>query len=360
MSRDTILIMCGCLEPGKDGVGDYVLRIGSWLEANGVEVAYLAMNDRYVERSDQSSKMRLRLSSVNSWESRFTKVQSFIETIEPSFIFLQFVPYAFHQKGVPGKFVRLLQELKTEASWIFMFHEAYIDGDLSSKQKLVRLYQKRVIKKLLRNSEDNQVFTSNKKYQKMLDRIGISSAILPLFGNVPFSDRPASKRGEGETKIGVYFGAPPKEETFDVFTTRLKEASKEHQLEVRFCGRPSPKLEKFISYLKINCQMVRIVELGEMESDDLSLEFFGADFGISRIAPELIGKSGASTAMLEHGLKLWIPLARSNKHIESEVIFRPELCYSDFEDLMRDRSVHAPESNIDNTGKILLDRIQND
>ncbi len=358
MKKVRIVIICGCLEDGKDGVGDYSIRIGEWLQAHGVDVQYIAVNDSYVDPSGDLVGKLKRLSSSDTWENRFREIQSVLDSFNPTFIFLQYVPYAFSKKGIPNGFVRLYGQLKSEASRMAMIHESYIDGDLSVKDRLISHYQKKALKRLLTREPKGRVFTSTKKYQAMLQRIGVKSEILPLFGNIPFAERSEPKQIQTGTKRGIYFGAPPKKENFLTFSNGLNHASERFELELKFCGRPTRNSEAFVEHLKNNCSKVQIVKLGEMDAQELSKTFFASDFGVSRIAPDLIGKSGASIAMLEHGLKLWVPLAKSKQEIDVEVGFRRELCFASFDELAACHTSFAPESNLTNAGQIILKTLE--
>ena len=103
-----IVFLCGSLEPGRDGVGDYTRRLAGELLRQGQQVAVIALHDLLVnEREDpmgtqQEGKLlipTLRLSSRLSWATRIRQASTFIKTIDPDWISLQFVPFSFHKKG---------------------------------------------------------------------------------------------------------------------------------------------------------------------------------------------------------------------------------------------------------------------
>ena len=43
-----IMFICGSLEPGKDGVGDYTRRLCAHLKKHHIEVGILAYNDKFI------------------------------------------------------------------------------------------------------------------------------------------------------------------------------------------------------------------------------------------------------------------------------------------------------------------------
>jgi hypothetical protein len=349
-----ILIICGSAEPGKDGVGDYSLKLSNWLNNSGCRSEVLAFSDKYISEQLKESLLT-RVPAGLSLKERRKKLQEKIDQYNPDVLFLQYVPYAYHKKGMPLKFARAMGSIKTSAQWFIMIHEPYIGGKLTAKGKFIQFAQQKSLKRLVKRTRPKRVFTSIKKYEKALAEINIVSSILPLFGNISFAE-PTNSDSSEKVK-GVYFGAPPKKENYHVFTEGLLNAAKNHSLELNLCGKTSNS--DFESYLQYSVRNENILlnSLGELPEKDLSELFSRMDFGIARIAPDLIGKSGSAISLLEHGVKLWIPLAKTQGEIDEEVLFRPDICFAQLSDLIQDDSKPERISNLDKVGKLLLNQL---
>src|ERR1700730_16908643 len=103
-----IIFICGSLEPGRDGVGDYTRRLAGKLILLGHDAAAVALNDPHIQDElagtqpvDGVTVPVLRMPSAMDAKLRFQRVKEWIEPFRPGWISLQFVPYAFHPKGLP-------------------------------------------------------------------------------------------------------------------------------------------------------------------------------------------------------------------------------------------------------------------
>jgi hypothetical protein len=62
----TLLFITGCLEPGKDGVGDYTRELASACARRGYPVFLMSLNDPWI-RAPLKEKALLRLGPHQSW-----------------------------------------------------------------------------------------------------------------------------------------------------------------------------------------------------------------------------------------------------------------------------------------------------
>lgn len=348
-----VLIICSSLERGKDGVGDYSLKLGNWLAKKGMGVHILAFNDKYLAAAEKATGQKTRYSSNLSISSRREKLQAKINEFQPDVLFLQYVPYGYHNKGIPLNLAKVLGSIKTNGNWFIMVHEPYIGGKLSVKEKIIQFGQKKAVKRIIENTSPSRVFTSTRKYEKALADINIVSSILPLFGNIQITGDKPAKSDESDSLLGIFFGAPPARENYRNFKNGILKASISKPLRIAFCGKTSST--EFAEYMSSSFKDsdLKIETLGELGENELSQLFSNAEFGIARVGPELIGKSGSAISLLEHGLKLWVPLADSQQEIEREIVFRPELCFADLTHLLADDSRPEKISNLDKVGELL-------
>lgn len=334
-----VLFVCGSLEPGHDGVGDYTRELAGALQKIGLDAKIIAIRDRNIQNvveekqpAREQSVDVVRLGMSMSFIKRRREYQRLLTSFRPDWISLQYVPYAFSSKGIPFGLSRFLDTGEPMIKWHFMIHESFIDGNLNFKDQLIKKSQIAVIKSLEKNFKPVVVNTSTPQYQSYLSAIGVKSKILGLFGNIPISK--AHKKGNNNHSFrGVYFGAAPDFENISAFVKPLSQYMKESEgnLEIILCGKSGEKGKQFAALLRssINSERFFVIEKGRMSTEELSKLFLEVDFGIARISPQLIGKSGSAIALLEHGLPLWVPLAESKDALNSFVDFRTNQCFNE-------------------------------
>ena len=101
-----ILFICGSLEPGKDGVGDYTRRLAGELIKQNTVIEIISLNDKYIkqiwEGTQEDGVQRipvLRLPASCPWDKRLQKAKERIDSFEPEWLSLQYVAFAFNNKG---------------------------------------------------------------------------------------------------------------------------------------------------------------------------------------------------------------------------------------------------------------------
>lgn len=343
-----ILFLCGSLEAGRDGVGDYTRRLAGEVIRKGHEVSIAAINDQHITGSFQSDTPPgkndfsiLRLSSSFSSKLRFEALKKWSDDFEPDWISLQYVPYAFHGKGIPLRLGSFLGKLNTRSRWHIMIHEPYLGKQQSLKNKFIRLSQMISLRLIKRNLKPAVVHTSITQYQKSLQEISINSKLLGLFGNIDIQQTRFHLNGQNppiqNIITGIYFGSAPAPRYHPVFAQKLKVfcAAYQSPLQLIICGKSGQYGKQFAEKMAEACEnkSLKISFLGEMDAVALSNLFLQADFGISRTSPGLIGKSGSAIAMLEHGLPLWIPVLDDT--VIKNLDFRPDLCFYELADILQ-------------------------
>lgn|SRR5690554_4445501 len=370
MRLKKILFICGSLEPGRDGVGDYAREVAGAINSRGIEARIISIKDRSVagvlkekQWSGEQDISVLRLSESLPFKIRKNEYEKFVSEFNPQWISLQYVPYAFSSKGIPLQLYRFLK-IKTGVKWHFMIHESYIGNNGKLKRSIVRRLQILTLNTLVKNFNPLVIHTTIPSYQSLLRDIGIESEILGLFGNIPITEN-FSNDNNDEIFRGVYFGAPPKEENFEFFINGINQYlhKRDDSMELVLCGQSGKLGKVFATALRagIKSQRFDLIEKGRMAADDLSNLFLKMDFGIARISPHLLGKSGSAIAMLEHGLPLWIPLAKSQDEIHESFDFRLDQCFFDLSELQLSKQSFQPGSRIEDiVNSFINGLIQND
>src|SRR4051812_28350202 len=189
-----ITFLCGSLEPGRDGVGDYTRRLAIELSKKGHEVSAIALNDPYVNELftgyqplENNNLLVLRIPSPWPATRRFSKAKEWIDTMNVEWLSLQYVPFSFHLKGLPFGLSKLMRELGEGRLWHIMFHELWVGMNKEATVKLIwwgRL-QRYLIKNLIAHLSPKVIHTQTRYYQAQLAKLGCNAEYLPLFTNIP-------------------------------------------------------------------------------------------------------------------------------------------------------------------------------
>src|ERR1700730_16589651 len=94
-----ILFICGALEPGRDGVGDYTRRLAGSIQSFGHQSSIIALYDPYIEEetiaaqpAENSIVPVLRIATHTGDMDRYRRANEWANAFEPLWISLQFVP----------------------------------------------------------------------------------------------------------------------------------------------------------------------------------------------------------------------------------------------------------------------------
>lgn len=337
----SILFICGSLEKGKDGVGDYIIKLAVELVQKGYKPAVLALNDSYIKEptkilhsEDETGRLTiLRLPAGIPSARKKRMCMDFVTKIDPTVISLQFVPYSFNAKGIPYGLSKALMNLKNEkVRWHIMFHEIWLAETKGWKQKIIGLAQRRIIKDLVKVLDPIHIHCSIEVTREQLSKLQIESTLLPLFGNIGFHnfiDVSLKNQIDSHKYRILYFGAPPRDEFLESIVSKLGPISAKwgKSLCIVVVGKDSSAKFKFIETLRAKLSgATGIIDAGFLEEKSISYLMQFCTIGIVRSTPELLGKSGTAIAMLEFGLPIWLPKATDSDTIEFR--FRRELIFS--------------------------------
>jgi hypothetical protein len=305
-----ILFLCGSIEPGKDGVGDYTRRLAGELIRTGYEALILSLCDKQVvtvvnqTQMIENTPVRVRRIPVAiSYRQRLAWTQEIFKEEVPDWISFQFVPYSYHPKGLPFWVPKFLSKLKGVYRWQFMFHELWIGIDRSSpsKDKVIGLLQKRLIQKINKSVEPKVVHTQAKIYQYYLSKSNITANYLPLFGNVAVT---ASKNCTSEYVLFVVFATIHNDAPFEDFIIDLKKEMLgiNKQAKFIFIGLHGQLLNTWTIIL--DQYGIKYELLGQSSEEKISQVLINGDYGISSTPYKISDKSGVVAAMREHKLTI--------------------------------------------------------
>lgn len=317
-----ILFICGSLEPGRDGVGDYVRQLAGACLARGHACALLALHDPHVKLTSEETRQglpALRLRANAFWPDRLSTAQTFVERCAPDVVSWQIVPYAFHPRGfLPAALLVSAPGLRGPRSHV-MAHELWIGLETGASwyARTIGWLQRRGILCLLAQLTPDILHTSNAAYAHALARDGWNAKLLPLFGNVPLAP-PAS---DARTALAPWLPTPAHVTPFVVVTFGtlhpqwqplpcvqwlLATARRHRKPPVLLAvGRAGGHAEALLNVFRR--EGVPVAVTGELAPEALSQALLAADCGIAPHPWALVGKSGAAAAMLEHGLPVLVP-----------------------------------------------------
>ena len=190
-----IAFICGSIEPGRDGVGDYTRRLAVECIRQGHECRIVALNDKRsagceTQECDGVQIDCLRLPGSLPWKERFEQAREFLSAFDPDWISLQFVPYGFHPKGIPWRLICGLKAVIAGKPLQIMFHELWIGFGAAAplKVRCIGALQRLCISRIIQTLKPRAIHTSNATYVGLLKRVGGLATELPLFGNIPVVD----------------------------------------------------------------------------------------------------------------------------------------------------------------------------
>lgn len=315
-----LVFLCGSLEPGRDGVGDYTRTLARECLRAGSPSAIIALNDRHFSGEATVSTAadglaELRLSAAAPWTDRIERAARFIAERDPEWISLQFVAYGFHAKGIPIALAARLRQLAGSRRLHVMAHELWSAGGLrpTAKSVLLGRVQRFFVLRLLRSLRPSVLHVSLPVNVELLAAAGIRAAVLPLFGNIPIAERPAPDalvaqvRGEGQAWVGGFFGALYPQWQPEPLLGVLQRAARARGQTLRLvsAGRLGAEdQQRWNALRRAYSPAIDFVTLGAQPAETLSQIFQLLDFGLPTASWRVLGKSGATAALLDHGLPI--------------------------------------------------------
>jgi len=317
-----IAFICGCIEPGKDGIGDYTFSLAAELVKAGHYCIVISLKDRFVNEITNSARF---LETTQPEYARFpitlnknkmiNQAQRIIQSWQPNLISLQYNPYSFNSKGIPLYLPSALANISYNTPIHIMFHEIWNHSSfpLSISSKLYSPIQKFIAKRLVNKLNIKCVSTSNNFYANMLQSIGISAIVNSVHSNItiaPICDSQKQLLSSSHAfpiltyqRIIVIFGNQltlPQPNAVSDFAEQSSLCGSLNLLLV--VGHHSQKsllsIQKLSDLIGSSCN-VHIT--GSLDSSSLSYLITLADMAITTYPFELAGKSGAVTTLLDHG-----------------------------------------------------------
>lgn len=369
-----VAFLCGALEPGKDGVGDYTDRLAGELARQGHQVGLIAIHDAYVEEeiqnfaeSDNVQYSRLRLPASWSPEQRFERAEKWLELFNPEWLSVQFVPFSFQKKGLIFGLKKKLTRLTQNRKCHLMFHELWVGmkDDSSWKMRIWGWVQRQLIQDLIYGLKPEVMQTQSQLYQAQLAKYKHAVGYLPLFGNIAVSQKvsiPKTRSLDANVSplVMIHFGMIYPNAPIAIFADEVSHYAKKHQVEIilKIVGRSGNEQELWIAeWKKAGLQMEL---LGEQSPEIISRHMASASVGIATTAYALIEKSGSVAALREHHLRVicvsqeWRAGGMTHENIVSNIF---EYKRGNFQSFIENTRDFAPAPNVADVARQFMDSL---
>lgn len=306
-----ILFITNNFPPISDGVGDYTYKLACALVSEGFEVSILCsnkisiINNNYVFKKDNITVYPI----IDSW-NRIEAEKGFkiFSNLKFDLISLQYVPFAFHKKGLPFFLSKNLKTLFPKSKWHIMFHELWVgmEDGAKTKSQLHGLIQQRIIKRMINVLKPNLINTHTLLYKYQLEKLGYKPLILPLFSNIIKSQNKNLNKNTNKIIFSIFgtihSGAPIDafiNDTILIFNNKNIPLT---NLYFVFIGNCGTSLSDWLKVLKQKNIEYKVT--GKISQEEISKFLLNSNYGITTTPYLLVEKSGTVAAMLQHNLNV--------------------------------------------------------
>jgi hypothetical protein len=218
---------------------------------------------------------------------------------------IQFAPYAYANNGMPKTILNFLAKELCSKRVHLNFHEIWVGAypRANWKERGIGWIQKKIILGFINKCKPAWISSSNAAAIDRLKQVGVPAMFLYLFGNIPYSANSQTTTKEQTLKV-AFFGTSyadfPYDKLGNFFSTLSKNSGK--KLEIILIGRQREDAGSDHIYAMCKKHEFFIERTGELSTDLISEKLQECALGVSTTPYDVIGKSGATAAMFEHGL----------------------------------------------------------
>ena len=292
-----ICFITGQKESKQCGITDYVELLAKELEKLGHEI------EQYFINKDSAESTGLPNADLYS---------------------IQFAPYAYADNGMPKTILNFLAKELCSKRVHLNFHEIWVGAypRANWKERGIGWLQKMLILGFINKCKPVWITSSNAAALDRLKQAGVPAMFLYLFGNIPYSANSKATTKGHMLKV-AFFGTPyadfPYDKLGNFFSTLSKNSGK--KVEIILIGRQRDDTGSNYLYAMCKKHEFFIERTGELSTDLISELLQKCTLGVSTTPYDVIGKSGAMSAMLEHGLPV---LAYDDGDTPLESLFIPD------------------------------------
>ena len=327
-----LLFVCGSLEPGRDGVGDYSRRLAEALLARDYAVRLVATHDKQaatvtteLQPAGDYSVATLRIPYATPTSERQRLLQGAVDAFAPDWLSLQYVPHGFNKYGLPFDLLLILGRLRSTARRHVMFHELWITpgSRFSLKERLIHWAEQGAVYWLVgKGFGPRIVHTHLPTYRDWLVQKGANVHPLPLFANIAPAGTGDATAAHRQFRVAFFsqLATPPAVRTFlKQLADHLRDTDR--RLIIELLGGNKERGAATVATLQTALPTAEIHARGFLDAPEVSAYLDRADLGITPVARHEIGKSGTVAAFLSHRLPVAAPVVT----LTNESFFVPAL-----------------------------------
>ena len=323
----TVCFICGSIEIGKNGVGDYTRALAATLHDRGILASIIAINDRHAtvptyEKQAYAGVVvpTLRIPATTSNSERFSILRDALPDKAGTIISLQYVPYSFSSVGLPISFTRNFPRIVQGYPCHIMFHEMWLNEPFHEqvlKNRSIAQLQKWLIIWLIKQLDVVAVHTHVPKYFGQLKHLLPKVAPLPLFSNIsPVTAKMVRHQSEevtGEFRVVLFSQIKPR----PAIGTELAAierwlATTGRSGTVTLVGGGDNKRKQFVDSISHQLDRLRIIDKGFCSAEEVSTTLLNSDLALTPVPRHLIGKSGTVASFLAHQLPILAPFIQED------------------------------------------------
>lgn len=329
MAASRLCFICIGLEPGRDGVGDYMRELAAALPQPSASllIGLFDADVRSVTCTREGGSDIVRIPAALSTSARYAAAAAAIDGWAPDWICLQFVTWFFGPKGVVLGQAGALKRLVGGRPLDIMFHEPWVRPPRPwrswrrAASWLVGQAQRQSIRRLHRVLRPRLTHTSNAAYRALLAGIGIRARHLPIFGTMPAAPKLAwsdlraiaadagtfapDQARERYLVVAVFGAIRERWDAVPLLDRLIQHAARdERTLLLVQVGRNTPLGNALLNDWALRCPALRLVSLGERPAAQIAGLLQQVDLGLGHQPAADMGRSTTTAAMLERGIRV--------------------------------------------------------
>ncbi len=319
-----ILFICGCLEVGKNGVGDYTRKLAAETIRLGNESTIVALMDKFVaketqeEQNDKGITIKVfRLPLNDGIKLNGAKASVWINNNNTDWVSLQYVPFSFNKRGLHFGLSDIILKVRAKVKLHIMVHEMWVGRGvgIAFKQKILSHIQENLLKQILKSAKPNLIHTHLPIFNSNLNKLGVSTLKLPLFSNINRSVENDSEFNDNNFTIAFFSQIDTSEKVISFINEISKKikAATERYCKLLLIGGNKDKNKIAYQVFKDKCTSIdEIICTGFLDEYEISKVISSCNLGITPIPHHALGKSGSIATFFLHGIPVAAPLCEED------------------------------------------------
>jgi hypothetical protein len=290
LDKKNLLIVSPAFPSAINGLGDYSYLLGKELSKNNhLTILYAGLAQKEAAKVAPYHVIN------------HSNLQTIVAQLSISVVYLNYVNYAYHQKGIPFWLLKDIERVKKEGIKVFIFFHEINASSYKPWQSVFWLkpLQKYLYKKLYDLS--NQCYCSNDRVFGILKESsrdeGKKLKKLGVFSNIPEPENLPSF--ELRKNVGVIFGSYGRRKEIYKNTLQLKQFIRDFKLTelIDIGAGDFPDIENDLEII--------IRKKGVLERSEIASILLQSKWGLINYPDSLIGKSGIFSAYAAFGLSIY-------------------------------------------------------